>query len=60
MENKPKWMQYCLVFACIVIAGLADNWSDDPANHPKHVCTDTTHAFCDGECECDGHECPTE
>lgn len=58
MENKPKWMQYTIVFACIIIAALADNVSDDPAVH--HVCTDTTHETCDGRCECDGHECPTE
>lgn len=24
----------------------------------KHVCEDTTHVTCDGECECDGFGCP--
>lgn len=24
----------------------------------KHLCEDTTHATCDGECECDGLYCP--
>jgi hypothetical protein len=23
-----------------------------------HKCTDSTHATCDGECVCDGMECP--
>lgn len=23
----------------------------------KHVCSDSSHIFCDGECECDGMEC---
>ena len=27
--------------------------------YPTHICFDSTHAKCDGECECDGMECST-
>ena len=58
MREMPTWKQYLIAFLIFLLAALADNVSDDPAVH--HVCTDTTHALCDGECECDGQECPTE
>jgi len=28
------------------------------ACNKKHTCADSTHAQCDGVCECDGVECP--
>lgn len=52
--KKKHW---AVMAALILIAGMADNLSDDPAVAPKHACIDTTHASCDGECLCDGYEC---
>ena len=55
-----KRKSYLLVAAIILLAALADNLSDNPQDHPKepaHTCTDTTHATCDGQCQCDGMEC---
>jgi len=49
-----NWKHWAVMAALILIAGMADNLSDDPA---AHQCTDTTHATCDGDCECDGYEC---
>lgn len=60
MREMSERKQWVIVILIIILAALADNVSDDPANHPKHTCTDTTHETCDGRCECDGHECPTE
>lgn len=58
MREMSERKQWVIVILIIILAALADNVSDDPAVH--HVCTDTTHALCDGKCECDGQECPTE
>lgn len=44
-----------IVAIIILLAALADNWSDDPRAH--HQCPDNTHETCDGRCECDGIEC---
>lgn len=30
---------------------------DDKQTNAIHICSDQTHRFCDGECECDGMEC---
>jgi hypothetical protein len=51
-----KRKSYLLVAAIILLAALADNLSDNPQDRP-HACTDTTHATCDGRCECDGLSC---
>ena len=38
----------------VIFAMLADNIMP-----PRpHVCVDRTHVECDGECRCDGIECP--
>ena len=68
MSKRKQWVT---AFAIFFLAGIADNWSDSPdvckdGDHLPHTdvwmhtCADTTHALCDGECECDGQECPTE
>lgn len=55
MREMSERKQWVIIILIIIIAALADNVSDDPSSNPKHVCTDTTHALCDGECECDGY-----
>ena len=38
----------------VIFAMLADNIMPQ---HP-HICVDSTHTECDGECSCDAMECP--
>jgi len=45
-----------LIAGCIFL-GVALWWH---IKKPVHVCSDPTHIMCDGECECDGMECPKE
>ncbi len=57
------------LIAGIVFLGLALRYAVDPPQHARenapivqnyypHICSDTTHLTCDGECICDGMECP--
>ena len=41
----------------LIVVKPADNKSLLPVEKP-HVCIDSTHSRCDGECECDGFGCP--
>lgn len=49
-----------VVILAAVIAGamwLGDSLSIKKYRNYHHECIDTTHATCDGECECDGMDC---
>jgi len=52
LEDKKN----LLIVILLVIAGLLFADRAGIEQHP-HVCTDTTHATCDGQCECDGLSC---
>jgi hypothetical protein len=44
----------------VFVIGLCFCGWADMESHPSntHQCIDKTHKTCDGECECDGLECP--
>jgi len=47
-----------LAVLLILVFGDADpDMRQHPQPSPPHVCVDSTHAECDGGCECDGLGC---
>lgn len=55
MSKKTENALIALVMVVLLfIGGTGDHFLPQ---HP-HVCVDLTHAECDGECGCDGLECP--
>lgn len=55
MSKKAEKALFALFFVALVFIG---GTGDDVLPQHPHVCVDLTHAECDGECGCDGMECP--
>lgn len=55
MSKKAEKALFALFFVVLVLIG---GTGDDVLPQHPHVCVDLTHAECDGECGCDGMECP--
>lgn len=62
---KQKDYSLLLLLVILAIAVLASSCNPNPNYNPYipvgpgtyHVCLDSTHAECDGHCECDGLGC---
>lgn len=58
MQHLSEKTKLVLLAIALLLALCFCGWAD-MEQHPssKHVCIDSTHATCDGECECDGLGC---
>jgi len=55
MSPKLEKALFSLFFVVLVIIG---GTADEVLPQHPHVCVDLSHQECDGECGCDGVECP--
>lgn len=56
--TMSKKVESALIALGIAVFILIGGTADDVLPQHPHVCVDLSHIECDGECGCDGLECP--